>query len=191
MNIFYKFGVYLGMLPVAAMIAGLYGAAHDQISYTVSPEYFTRFKFIQFDLPWAYDNPRLGAAYVGFLATWWMGVFVAIPLGLFGFMFRKPRQMAANLAGSLLAAVMVALLTGLIGLAYGYQQVTEQTITAYRQWIPSTVTDPVQFMRVGVMHDASYLGGLTGLIAGITYLILAKWRAVRLSKRRDASCAIH
>jgi hypothetical protein len=26
------------------LIAGLYGALHDQLSFTIAPEYFTRFK---------------------------------------------------------------------------------------------------------------------------------------------------
>ena len=30
---------------VACLFAGIYGALHNQISYTVSPEYFTQFKF--------------------------------------------------------------------------------------------------------------------------------------------------
>ena len=33
---------------VGAVLAGCYGALHDQISYTISPEYFTKVKFEQF-----------------------------------------------------------------------------------------------------------------------------------------------
>ncbi len=35
--------VFLG-----ALIGGAYGAVHDQLTYSVSPEYFTAFKFHQF-----------------------------------------------------------------------------------------------------------------------------------------------
>ena len=34
----------------ASVIAGIYGIIHDQITYTVSPEYYMRFKFLQFNL---------------------------------------------------------------------------------------------------------------------------------------------
>ena len=37
-----------GMLLAAAagaMLAGVYGILHDQVTYTISEEYFTRFKF--------------------------------------------------------------------------------------------------------------------------------------------------
>lgn len=113
------------MLIFAAVVAGFYGMLHDQISYTFSEEYFTQFKFKQFGIPWAYEAPRFGAAFVGALATWWMGVLVFIVLGFFGFMFHSPRQMASNLSKSFLVVVTVALLTGLAGLAFGYYQVNE------------------------------------------------------------------
>jgi hypothetical protein len=33
---------------LGAVVAGGYGAAHDQASYAISPEYFTKLKFRQF-----------------------------------------------------------------------------------------------------------------------------------------------
>ncbi|WP_338254586.1 hypothetical protein [Shewanella sp. M-Br] len=188
MRIIQKIGVYFLMLIFAAVVAGIYGMLHDQISYTFSEEYFTQFKFKQFGIPWAYETPRLGAAYVGALATWWMGVLVFIVLGFFGVMFHSPRQMASNLSKSFLVVIVVALLTGLAGLALGYYQVNEQTVSQYMQWVRPDVTNPVQFVRVGFMHNASYLGGLTGLLSGIAYLVICKLRYNKLS-RQDAQKA--
>jgi hypothetical protein len=162
------------ILLVGAVAASAYGAIHNQISYSFSNEYFTQFKFIQFGLPWAQDYPRLGAALVGALATWWMGVLVCIILGLFGFMFPSPKQMGLNLTKSLVVVTGVALLTGLLGLIYGYIKIDNETVINYMHWVRPGVTDPVQFVRVGFMHNASYLGGLTGLIAGIIYLFVVK-----------------
>src|SRR5262245_32181747 len=80
MNLLYpKFPVrrlptMIGIAMLGAVIAGPYGAVHDQISYAISPEYFTKLKFRQF----SYANfgwpPQLFAAEVGFLATWWVGL---------------------------------------------------------------------------------------------------------------------
>ena len=53
---------------LSIMVAGAFGVLHDQISYTVSPEFFTRFKFIQFGLLDPDVPERLRAATVGFLA---------------------------------------------------------------------------------------------------------------------------
>ena len=43
-----KLIVYGLLVVIAVLFAGLYGVVHNQISYTVSPEYFTKFKFRQF-----------------------------------------------------------------------------------------------------------------------------------------------
>ena len=45
-----KLLVYGVIVLLSILIAGLYGVVHNQISYTVSPEYFTKFKFEQFHL---------------------------------------------------------------------------------------------------------------------------------------------
>lgn len=39
------------LLVAACLTAGLYGALHNQISYTVSTDDFHAFKFHQFDIP--------------------------------------------------------------------------------------------------------------------------------------------
>ena len=71
-----KLFVYIVIIVLAVFIASLYGVAHNQISYTVAPEYFTKFKFRQFGFV---DTPlpeRVRASMVGFLASWWMGATV-------------------------------------------------------------------------------------------------------------------
>ena len=73
-----KMLVYVYLFIPAAILAGAYGALHDQISYSLSIEYFTKFKFLQFNIPWAYRMPRTGASVVGFLATWWMQGGIAL-----------------------------------------------------------------------------------------------------------------
>ena len=53
----------------ALLLCGIFGALHDQVSYTISREYFTLFKFRQFGIDSGVAE-RLGAASVGFQATW-------------------------------------------------------------------------------------------------------------------------
>lgn len=52
------------LMILACLIAGVYGALHNQISYTVAPEYFTKFKFYQFQIG-ASLHGREGCALVG------------------------------------------------------------------------------------------------------------------------------
>ena len=69
--------VILGFALLGALIAGTYGVIHDHVTFSISPEYFTHFKFDQFK--WA--NPEMGnrmfVSCIGFLATWWVGLIVA------------------------------------------------------------------------------------------------------------------
>jgi hypothetical protein len=81
----------LALLPLslvfACVIAGAYGAIHDQISYTVAPSYYHDFKFIQFAIAPELQN-RLGASIVGWSATWWMGLVIGAPLYVAGLFIR-------------------------------------------------------------------------------------------------------
>src|ERR1035441_9525373 len=52
----------------AAVLAGLYGIAHDQLTYSISPEYFTRLKFPQFHHADFGLPARVFVAEIGFLA---------------------------------------------------------------------------------------------------------------------------
>jgi len=48
------------------------GALHNQVSYTVRPDYFYAFKFHH--LPFRPLQNRSGASIVGWHASWWMGL---------------------------------------------------------------------------------------------------------------------
>lgn len=63
---------------IGAVVGGLYGIVHDQVTYSISEEYFTRNKFHQFAYARpSFDSPRWFAGIIGFLATWWVGALVA------------------------------------------------------------------------------------------------------------------
>ena len=104
-----KLAVYLLLIGLAVLAAGLFGVAHNQISYTVSPEYFTKFKFWQFHLN---DSPlpeRIRASLVGFLAAWWMGIPLGLLIGAAGFMHHGHRRMLRVLLWSLAIATTFTL----------------------------------------------------------------------------------
>src|SRR3982751_6567141 len=119
MNALKKFGVFLLIVVIAMFVTGLYGIVHNQVSYTVAPEYFTKFKFRQFGFV---DTPlpeRVRASMVGFLASWWMGIPIGILVGAAGFIQRDYRQMFRVSLWSFGLVVVVTLLFGLCGLFYG------------------------------------------------------------------------
>lgn len=166
-----------GVMVVGAMIAGVYGMLHDQITFTIAPEYFTRLKFRQF----AYANlgwpARVFVAEIGFLATWWVGLIA----GWFLARLAMPRWPVAEALRRCLAGFGViflfAVLAGLTGSLLGIWHTAD-----YSYWegmcAELEVKDVPAFVRVAYIHNASYLGGLFGMGVALGGLFLAgkRWK---------------
>ena len=165
--------ILLLIIGLGPIIGGLYGIIHDQLTYTISPEYYTKFKFYQFGLLEEGQQPillntRLSVAIVGFMATWWMGLPIGLILGLVGLTIKENKQMVKTTLKAFVLTTIVAFITGLIGLAYGKLVLAD---TGVNWWFPDNLIDKRNFIAVGSMHNFSYIGGLTGLIAGIIYIV--------------------
>lgn len=161
-----RLAIFVIFIPLAMIAAGLFGALHDQISYSVSPEYFTKFKFLQFRLLDPDIPERVRASIVGFLASWWMGIPLGILCGLAGLIQRTPALMWWALVLSLLLSVVITMVTALAGLGYGWVQTQNFELADYRGWfIPSEVSAMRAFLCAGYMHNAAYLGGVLSVVA--------------------------
>ena len=155
-----RFAVFIVFVLAAVLAAGAFGALHDQISYTVSPEYYTKFKFLQFDLLNDGVPERARAAQVGFLGSWWMGVPLGVLIGAAGFIHPDVPQMRRALFWSLVVAVAFTLVYALGGLVYGIVQTANFELASYEGWfIPQGLEHPRRFLCVGYMHNAAYTGG--------------------------------
>lgn len=171
-----RFVVAAPLLVVyACLVAGLYGALHDQISYAAAPEYFTHFKFNQFNIPDAWPD-RLGAAWVGVQATWWMGFFIGAALLITRPAFQTTASFTRAYLRSAAVVAGVALAIGLGALAYAFAVFDAGELPQLvRNWRPA-LSDPFAFWRVGHMHNYSYIGGGAGALVGVSYMI---WRGGR------------
>lgn len=168
-----KIVVFLLLIVIASILGGLYGILHDQLTYSISHEYYTKFKFYQFELKQSGDeaifpNPRFQVSIVGFLATWWMGLPIGIILGCVGFIHPTAKLMWIVTLRAMALTIFVAFVTGLIGLLYGKLYLADVGVNWY---LPKNLIDTNNFIAVGSMHNYSYLGGLCGLIASIFYSV--------------------
>jgi len=165
--------VKIALVPVlilsACLLAAAYGALHNQISYTVGPDYFHAFKFIQFNIAPALPY-RMGAAIVGVQASWWMGMIIGLPIALICARAPNARQMTAVFAR---AALLVMGLTLALGMAT--LLVPPGALPGGLIDFPPGVQDQPGFLRAALLHDVSYLAGVVGLVAGLGYA----WRATR------------
>jgi hypothetical protein len=177
-----KLGVYLLIVVLAIVAAGLYGIVHDQISYSVAPEYFTKFKFRQFGMVDTPLSERVRAGIIGLLASWWMGIPIGLMIGVAGFIHRGARRMLRVSLWSVVIAVTFTLLFGLGGLLYGYLQTAHFDIADYRGWfIPEDVTDLRRFLCAGYMHNATYLAGVVAILVAWAFHISMKVRVKNAS----------
>ena len=172
-----KLALFPALLTSACIVAGVYGALHNQISFSVSPDYFFAFKFHQFGIPDVLRG-RIGASIVGWYASWWMGLVIGVPVLLIGLILPDWKTYLTHGLMTFAVVVLTALVFGLGALVYGYFTISEETLSGY--WYPNGVGDRVAFARAGNMHNFSYLGGVIGIITGSAYLIVAR---LRLTKR--------
>ncbi|MGI3185483.1 hypothetical protein [Nioella aestuarii] len=161
------------LLVLACLLAGTYGMVHNQISYTVGPDYFHAFKFHQFNIAEALPH-RVGAAIVGWRASWWMGLVIGVPIAALSLAMPTARQMFGAFVKAALVVVTITLVLGVASL------LVPTDPSQYRLFhIPAAVEDVQGFVRAGLMHDTSYLAGMIGLVSGAVYMIVAVIRARR------------
>jgi len=166
----------LAMAVAGAAVSGVYGIFHDQITYTISPEYFTRLKFDQFRAADFGFAERVFVGEIGFLATWWVGFFGGWFLARIAVPAWPPREAWRQVGKGYLVMCGVALLSGIVGWGLGFLQQGNGP-----RWVEMCadlgVEDVRAFTHVGYIHNAGYLGGLLGLILAV---------AVVLRNRREA-----
>ncbi len=162
---------FLVLLAIACLSAGLFGMVHNQLSYSVGASYFHEFKFAQFAIDGDLQN-RLGAALVGWRASWWMGLLIGIPAFGLGLVLLRPARLLPVGLAAIGITVTLALAGAMVGLTLG------MIAPSYAPTLPlpDGVTDPDSFLRAALMHEGAYLGGVLGCVAAL----VTTWRARRL-----------
>jgi hypothetical protein len=157
-----------GVAVIGALVAGLYGILHDHVTYSISPEYFTKLKFVQF----YYADFRLGdrvfVTTIGFLATWWVGFIIG------WFLARRsipgqPKAVAfRQIRNGSVCVFTFGVLAGLLGYAYGLWRGANADYSSWNWAFDELqITDRWAFVRVAYIHNASYFGGLIGLVVAL------------------------
>ncbi|GAB5448577.1 hypothetical protein [Gymnodinialimonas sp.] len=182
-----KFPTFFLLLGVAALAAALFGALHNQLSYTVGATYFTEFKFQQFAIGEGVPN-RLGAALVGVQASWWMGPIIGLPAFIYG-LFAVPtaRSYLAAGLGSVFVVILLATFGALAGLLGGL--VADSTGLLDEMITFPTGPTRQDLLRAGFMHDASYIAGALGLLAAFIPMRHARKIDTALARKEAAHAA--
>lgn len=176
-----KFPILILLLVIAAIAAALFGALHNQLSFSVGPTYFTELKFAQFDVSPSTPD-RFNAAIVGMAASWWMGPLVGAPAFLYGLVaVPKARTYFAAGLGAIFIVILLATFGALAGLVAGLAADTTGLVDAYLTF-PDGPTRS-DFLQAGFMHDASYIAGALGALAAFSPMRRAKAIDLHLAQR--------
>jgi hypothetical protein len=169
----------IGLVILAAVI---YGIIHDQITARLCLEYFTVFHPDIFHT----RSPTLLGVGWGIWATWWVGLFLGIPLALAaraGKQFRRSaRSLIKPLGAMMLTTAVFALLTG----TAGYLMERNGTISLSPDWNNAVAPDHrPAFVADWFAHVTSYIVGfICGLILCISVAVSRRNTAKRAKSGR-------
>ena len=166
---------------LSIILAGIYGVIHNQLSYSISEEYFTKFKFKQFGfVEYGLNTPRLTSGVIGFWSTWWSGLLVGLVGSLISVILFDISNFKKVIIGYIMRVFATTILFGFIGIIVGKLVLLNLN---FNFSIPQEVVHKDNFTVAGTMHNFSYFGGLVGTILGIIYLIKLK-RNFQIVKNR-------
>jgi hypothetical protein len=174
-------------LLACVAIALLYGVVNDQITSTISWEYFAFGKGIAEKLP-ANEPPnsprfRWEAAKIGMQATWSAGLLIGIAL-LIANNPRKtlPRLPLTQLLKHVPLVLGVAVVTSAALAVAGYFGAFTAFSDDFRQMLARDEMRPRRFMAVFGEHLGGYLGGVLGTVIAVVRVVRTR---KRLRESRD------
>lgn len=163
----------LGMACVGAIVAGCYGILHDQVTFSISREYFTKMKFEQFAAADFGFPERVFVGEIGFLATWWVGFIAAWFLARMAVPVWPGRMAWRKVFAAVSIMLAIAFVTAVIGYVIGGNPGVDGPF--WRSMCERMeIRDVAAFVRVGYIHYASYLGGLIGLVVAV--FLMNRWK---------------
>ena len=162
-------------IVVLSMLACIfYGILHDQVTARICVEYFTVGHAPIFNT----EDPTLLGLGWGVIATWWVGVFLGVPLAAFARIGHRPKCTAVSLIRPI-TVLMVS--TGILAMSGGFVAL----LAASMGWIsldseiaarlPADRHTP--FLVDFWIHNTSYASGLVG---GVFLMGWVCWKRIRM-----------
>ena len=157
-----KFRISIISTLCIVVLASLFGAINSQISYSISPEFFTksmfpRFGFVEYGL----DTPRLTAAIIGIWSTWWFGLLIGIIYSISSFSKVNSKSMWVYILNASLKTFAFVIVSGILGFLFGRLFLKNVSIN----WGFSGTQEQLKnFATVGYIHDFEYAGAILAIL---------------------------
>ncbi|MDB5272893.1 MAG: hypothetical protein JWO58_1260 [Chitinophagaceae bacterium] len=164
------FALLLFFIVIAPVISGCFGAVYDMIVYTLSPEFFTEYRFPQFDISQKM-RPIVGAAIIGFSNSWAIGIPIGIILATMSYMHRSIHKTFKYMIISYVIAIVTSIVFTSIGLMLMKDQLSHNMYIGTDKALQRTVEIIVD------MNNFTQAGALIGTALACAwqlYMILKK-----------------
>nr|WP_322623850.1 hypothetical protein [uncultured Flavobacterium sp.] len=186
-----KFTTIIIFIFLLSIIAGMYGIVHDLITYKISPEYFTKFKFIQFGLIEGGNNVPINTlqllVFTGWASTWWVGFIAAGIFGSVAFRLKKAKIVAGAIVKASLLMIGTAVLFGILGYNIGFFTEAPSDLSQLCTEC-GNLENPDAFITAGYVHNFSYIGGFLGIMLGVVSIVKHRRQSIvkHVSKADEA-----
>lgn len=155
------------IVTISIILASLYGALHNQISYSISDEFFKNFLFGNFGVnEWGIENERTKATIVGILGTYWMGFYLGL-IYVIIYLFLSIKSKFSSILKAIIINLSTAFVCAIIALIISHFFIAPESSGVYMDF---GTLNPKNYADAVFMHNGSYIGGVLGLILGISYL---------------------
>ena len=163
--------IFMPMLKISllgAVFAGVYGVLHNQITFTISNEYFLKIKYLQFDYLNFGGSDRVRISIIGFFAACWAGLLS----GWFLSRWFLPHGSLAKASRKIFLSSIIVFATSLVSATVGgaYIFFRRESID-YSNWNQLinyyNIEGKSAFINVAYIHNGSYLGVLFGMLIAI------------------------
>ena len=160
------------IIALCILAAITYGIVHDQITARICVEYFT----VGHPPVFHTTSPTLLGLGWGVIATWWVGLFLGVPLALAARCGGRTRLTAVQLASSIVKLLVMMACAAFFAGLMGYVLASRGTIQLPGFLEASIPPDHrVGFMADWWAHSASYLSGFIGGVVVVVWC----WRKRR------------
>ena len=156
-------------------MASLYGFLHDQITFSISEEFFTKFRFNDYNMPHSW-HPRAKAGMIGILNAWKTGIPFGIILTAVGRIHKNTHKLMMYTFYTYLVTFFMTAVFSTIAI---YMPAPEEMIELVKS-MPVNITDPVAFQRVVRINNFGYIGGIIGMLMGIGLHVFLYKRDIKI-----------
>lgn len=163
--------ILISLIFCGTLMSCLYGILHDQITYTISPEFYNLVRFPQHQI--ASDAARWGAMQIAVINSWKIGFIISLVLSCMGLIHFNNRKIIRFTLESFAIVVVTAASIACLSFLFGLLNHFDESKLA------ETVVQKGNFLLVQSIHNSTYIGGLIGMFVGIY------WQFYRRKKNRN------